>query len=272
MACWIAQRPRRLRDRRHAARPLIYRLAGRGALRAGRAARSTRRRDAAARHAPDPDHPVQPLRLSRRAPPGCRSGRFTWTTAVGYLPITAIFVYLGSQLEELSPTDPSWCSAVMPLAVARRCSRGALRRRCRAPRTDEPARDPPPRARRGTSRGRRGPCAATSTGPAGSPRTSPPARAPGAPIPRTRRSPRGRRSCRRGSGTRLDVVDDLACRCGMCRSRSSGRCPSSPSAECSAQLDLEVLGARGQHPPHVAGLLARSARRRRGRWKRPSGA
>ena len=32
--------------------------------------------------------------------------RFTWTTAVGYLPITAIFVYLGSQLEELSPTDP----------------------------------------------------------------------------------------------------------------------------------------------------------------------
>ena len=32
--------------------------------------------------------------------------RFTWTTAVGYLPITAIFVYLGSRLEELSPTDP----------------------------------------------------------------------------------------------------------------------------------------------------------------------
>jgi uncharacterized membrane protein YdjX (TVP38/TMEM64 family) len=32
--------------------------------------------------------------------------RFTWTTAVGYLPITALFVYLGSRLESLSPTDP----------------------------------------------------------------------------------------------------------------------------------------------------------------------
>ena len=33
-------------------------------------------------------------------------GRVLWTTAVGYLPLTALFVYLGSQLEELSPTDP----------------------------------------------------------------------------------------------------------------------------------------------------------------------
>jgi uncharacterized membrane protein YdjX (TVP38/TMEM64 family) len=32
--------------------------------------------------------------------------RFTWTTTVGYLPITAMFVYLGSRLEELSLTDP----------------------------------------------------------------------------------------------------------------------------------------------------------------------
>ncbi len=32
--------------------------------------------------------------------------RFVWTTAVGYLPITAISVYLGSRLEELSLTDP----------------------------------------------------------------------------------------------------------------------------------------------------------------------
>jgi uncharacterized membrane protein YdjX (TVP38/TMEM64 family) len=31
---------------------------------------------------------------------------FTWTTAVGYLPLTAIFVYLGSQLDSLSITDP----------------------------------------------------------------------------------------------------------------------------------------------------------------------
>jgi uncharacterized membrane protein YdjX (TVP38/TMEM64 family) len=32
--------------------------------------------------------------------------RFTWTTAVGYLPLTALFIYLGSRLDSLSPTDP----------------------------------------------------------------------------------------------------------------------------------------------------------------------
>ena len=32
--------------------------------------------------------------------------RFTWTTAVGYLPLTALFVYVGSRLDSLSPTDP----------------------------------------------------------------------------------------------------------------------------------------------------------------------
>jgi uncharacterized membrane protein YdjX (TVP38/TMEM64 family) len=32
--------------------------------------------------------------------------RFVWTTAVGYLPITAISVYFGTQLEGLSLTDP----------------------------------------------------------------------------------------------------------------------------------------------------------------------
>jgi uncharacterized membrane protein YdjX (TVP38/TMEM64 family) len=32
--------------------------------------------------------------------------RFLWTTAVGYLPITAISVYFGTRLEDLSLTDP----------------------------------------------------------------------------------------------------------------------------------------------------------------------
>jgi uncharacterized membrane protein YdjX (TVP38/TMEM64 family) len=32
--------------------------------------------------------------------------RLMWTTAIAYIPITALFVYLGTQLEELSPTDP----------------------------------------------------------------------------------------------------------------------------------------------------------------------
>jgi uncharacterized membrane protein YdjX (TVP38/TMEM64 family) len=33
-------------------------------------------------------------------------GRFLWTTAVGYLPITALSVYFGTRLEDVSITDP----------------------------------------------------------------------------------------------------------------------------------------------------------------------
>ena len=37
---------------------------------------------------------------------------FIWTTFVGYLPLTALFVYLGSRLEELSVNDPAiWLGA-----------------------------------------------------------------------------------------------------------------------------------------------------------------
>lgn len=32
--------------------------------------------------------------------------RLLWTTAIAYIPNTALFVYLGTQLEELSPTNP----------------------------------------------------------------------------------------------------------------------------------------------------------------------
>lgn len=39
--------------------------------------------------------------------------RFTWTTAVGYIPITAYFTYLGSRLESFSLTDPIvWVGAI----------------------------------------------------------------------------------------------------------------------------------------------------------------
>jgi uncharacterized membrane protein YdjX (TVP38/TMEM64 family) len=45
-------------------------------------------------------------------------GRFLWTTAVGYLPLTALFIYLGSRLEELSLTDPVlWIGAVVLIAL-----------------------------------------------------------------------------------------------------------------------------------------------------------
>ena len=42
-------------------------------------------------------------------------GRFVWTTIVGYLPITAISVYLGTELESLHPTDPLVLGSVAAL-------------------------------------------------------------------------------------------------------------------------------------------------------------
>ena len=41
--------------------------------------------------------------------------RFVWTTAIGYLPITAISVYLGSQLEDLELTDPRIWASILAL-------------------------------------------------------------------------------------------------------------------------------------------------------------
>ena len=44
--------------------------------------------------------------------------RFLWTTAVGYLPITAVSVYLGTSLEDLSLTDPwLWIAVAALLAL-----------------------------------------------------------------------------------------------------------------------------------------------------------
>ncbi len=43
---------------------------------------------------------------------------FMWTTAVGYLPLTAVFVYLGSRLEELSLDDPLlWLGAAVIIGL-----------------------------------------------------------------------------------------------------------------------------------------------------------
>lgn len=44
--------------------------------------------------------------------------RFVWTTMIGYIPITALFIYLGSRLEELSLTDPFiWLGAAALVAM-----------------------------------------------------------------------------------------------------------------------------------------------------------
>ncbi|MFN2612424.1 MAG: TVP38/TMEM64 family protein [Solirubrobacterales bacterium] len=45
-------------------------------------------------------------------------GRYIWTTFVGYLPITTVFIYLGSRLDSLSVTDPRLIgSAVVLIAL-----------------------------------------------------------------------------------------------------------------------------------------------------------
>lgn len=53
--------------------------------------------------------------------------RFVWTTAVGYLPITAIAVYFGTRLEGLSLTDPlvlgSAVALLALLAIGHRAAR-----------------------------------------------------------------------------------------------------------------------------------------------------
>ncbi len=64
--------------------------------------------------------PVIPFSLFSMAAGAARADLFTfiWTTAVGYLPLTAVFVYLGSRLEELSPTDPVlWLGAAVLIAL-----------------------------------------------------------------------------------------------------------------------------------------------------------
>jgi uncharacterized membrane protein YdjX (TVP38/TMEM64 family) len=54
--------------------------------------------------------------------------RFAWTTAVGYLPITAISVYFGTRLEGLSPTDPLVFGSAAALLALLAAGHWAMRR------------------------------------------------------------------------------------------------------------------------------------------------
>ncbi len=63
---------------------------------------------------------------------------FSWTTVVGILPLTIVFVFLGSRLQELSLTDPLLYLALAPIAVLLLAAR-PLARRMRAPADEEPA-------------------------------------------------------------------------------------------------------------------------------------
>jgi uncharacterized membrane protein YdjX (TVP38/TMEM64 family) len=54
--------------------------------------------------------------------------RFAWTTAVGYLPITALTVYLGTRLEGLSLTDPLVLGIAAALLLLLAIGHWAMRR------------------------------------------------------------------------------------------------------------------------------------------------
>ena len=106
---------------RRAARPLLQRLLG--ARRFERAERMVERGGLtllSVRLVP-----IVPFSLVSYAAGAARvpAWRFTWTTAVGYLPITAIAVYLGARLEDFSFSDPlvlAGIGALLALVLAAR--------------------------------------------------------------------------------------------------------------------------------------------------------
>lgn len=59
--------------------------------------------------------------------------RFVWTTALGYLPITAIAVYFGTRLEGLSLTDPLVLGSALALLALLAVGHWAMRRQSRRP-------------------------------------------------------------------------------------------------------------------------------------------
>ncbi|MGH2973634.1 MAG: TVP38/TMEM64 family protein [Solirubrobacterales bacterium] len=73
--------------------------------------------------------PIVPFSLLSYAAGAARvpTWRFAWTTVVGYLPITAIAVYFGTQVESLSLTDPlvllSAAALLLLLLVGHRVAR-----------------------------------------------------------------------------------------------------------------------------------------------------
>ena len=83
--------------------------------------------------------PILPFSIVSYAAGAARvpAWRFVWTTAVGYLPITAIAVYFGTRLEGLSLTDPLvWGSALALLALLAVGHRAARRTNVSAARSE----------------------------------------------------------------------------------------------------------------------------------------
>ena len=112
ISCWIGSAILAYYVGRHAARPLLYGFVGEE--RFSRLERAMERGGAtfllACRLVP-----IVPFSLTGYVAGAARvpMGRYVWTTAVGYLPITAYFTYLGSRFESFSLEDPIvWIGAV----------------------------------------------------------------------------------------------------------------------------------------------------------------
>jgi uncharacterized membrane protein YdjX (TVP38/TMEM64 family) len=112
MGVWMASALAAYYIGRHAARPVLYKLAGEE--RFLRLERAIDRGGAsfllACRLVP-----IVPFSLTGFVAGAARVPiwRYTWTTAIGYIPITAYFIYLGSQLEGFSIDDPIlWIGAI----------------------------------------------------------------------------------------------------------------------------------------------------------------
>lgn len=121
---------------RHAGRPLLYRLVGERRFRS--AERTVLRGGVpvllAARLVP-----IVPFSLTGYVAGAAGVGlwRFTWTTVVGFLPLTLVFVLLGSRLKDLSIEDPLLYLALAPI-VALLFAAKPLARRMRGAAEDEP--------------------------------------------------------------------------------------------------------------------------------------
>jgi uncharacterized membrane protein YdjX (TVP38/TMEM64 family) len=115
MGAWVVSALASYAVGRHFARPLLYRIAGESRFQ--RIEQLIHRGGAVAligvRLVP-----IVPFSLMGYVCGAARVPlwRFTWTTAVGYAPLTAYFTYVGSQLEGFSAEDPIlWIGAAVLL-------------------------------------------------------------------------------------------------------------------------------------------------------------
>jgi uncharacterized membrane protein YdjX (TVP38/TMEM64 family) len=78
--------------------------------------------------------PILPFSIASYAAGAARVplGRFLWTTAVGYLPITALSVYFGTRLEDLSLTDPLVLGSGLALLALLGAGHWTMRRQARS--------------------------------------------------------------------------------------------------------------------------------------------